>query len=39
MQAPSPGDRITLRDVSDYLNLKTDHIPKVERMLLGEAAR
>ena len=34
--APYHGDRITLRDVSAYLNLKTRHIPKVEQVLLGE---
>ncbi|MBF2759759.1 MAG: ImmA/IrrE family metallo-endopeptidase [Ectothiorhodospiraceae bacterium AqS1] len=33
------SDRITLRDVSDYLNSKTDHIPAIERMLLGNRAR
>ncbi len=35
---PYHNDRITLRDVSDYLNLKTDHIPRVERILFEEAA-
>ena len=37
--APYHSDRITLRDVSSYLNLKTRHIPKVEQALLSEAAR
>lgn len=34
--APYHSDRITLRDVSAYLNLKTRHIPKVEQVLLSE---
>jgi len=37
--APYHSDRITLRDVSAYLNLKTKHIPKVEQVLLSEAAQ
>ena len=36
--APYHSDRIMLRDVSEYLNLKTKHIPKVAQTLLGEAA-
>lgn len=36
---PYHSDRITLSRVSDYLNLKTNHIPDVERMLLGKVAR
>jgi Zn-dependent peptidase ImmA (M78 family) len=36
--APYHSDRITLRDVSAYLNLKTRHIPKVEQVLLSELA-
>ena len=32
------NDRITLRDGSEYLNLKTKHIPKVAQTILGEAA-
>lgn len=34
--APYHSDRITLRDVSAYLNLKTRHISKVEQVLLSE---
>ena len=37
--APYHSDRITLRDVSEYLNLKTKHIPKVADILLSEAAQ
>lgn len=37
--APYHNDRITLRDVSEYLNLKTKHIPKVEQILLNEVAQ
>lgn len=37
--APYHSDRITLRDVSAYLNLKTRHIPKVEQVLLSEVAQ
>ena len=37
--APYHSDRITLRDVSEYLNLKTKHIPKVAEILLSEAAQ
>ena len=37
--APYHGDRITLRDVSEYLNLKTKHIPKVAEILLSEVAQ
>ena len=37
--APYHSDRITLRDVSAYLNLKTRHIPNVERVLLSEGAQ
>ena len=33
--APYHSDRITLRDVSEYLNLKTRHIPKVTEILFG----
>ena len=33
------SDLITLRDVSDYLDLKTRHIPQVERVLLSAPAR
>ncbi len=36
--APYHSDRITLRDVSAYLNLKTRHIPKVEQVLLSGLA-
>lgn len=35
--APYHSDRITLRDVSAYLNLKTRHIPNVERRILEGA--
>ena len=37
--APYHSDRITLRDVSEYLNLKTKHIPKVAEILLSEVAQ
>jgi len=37
--APYHNDRITLRDVSAYLNLKTKHIPKVEQVLVSEVAQ
>ena len=37
--APYHSDRITMRDVSGYLNLKTKHIPKVAEILLSEAAQ
>lgn len=33
---PYHSDRITLRDVSAYLNLKTKHIPMVEQILSGK---
>lgn len=36
---PYQSDRITLRDVSSYLNLKTKHIPSVERAMLNKVAR
>ena len=36
---PYQSDRITLRDVSAHLNLKTKHIPKVERRMLSEVIR
>ncbi len=32
------SDRLTLRDVSEYLNLKTKHIPGVAQILLSEVA-
>ena len=38
VMAPYHDDKITLSDVSSYLNLKTRHIPKVEKMLLGEVS-
>ena len=34
--APYHSDRITLRDVSEYVDLKTKHIPKVAQILLRE---
>ena len=37
--APYHSDRISLRDVSEYLNLKTKHIPKVADILLSESAQ
>ena len=36
---PYHSERITLRDVSEYLNLKTRHIPKVTQILLSEVAQ
>lgn len=36
---PYHSDRITLRDTSAYLNLKTKHIPKVEKILLKGTAK
>ena len=36
---PYHNDRITLRDVSAYLNLKTKHIPKVEQVLFGKVSQ
>lgn len=36
---PYYSDRITLRDVSAYLNLKTKHIPNVEKILLKEVVK
>ena len=37
--SPYHSDRITLRDVSEYLNLKTKHIPKVAQILLREVTQ
>ena len=37
--APYHSERITLRDASEYLNLKTRHIPKVAEILLNEVAQ
>ena len=37
--APYHSDRITLRDVSEYLNLRTRHIPEVEKFILDESVR
>ena len=36
--APYRSDKVTLSDVSAYLNLKTKHIPKIEQTLLREIA-
>ena len=36
---PYHSERITLRDVSEYLNLKTEHIPKVAQILFSEVAQ
>ena len=36
---PYHSERITLRDVSEYLNLKTRHIPKITQILLSEVAQ
>lgn len=35
---PYHNDRITLRDASAHLNLKTRHIPKLEKALMAELA-
>ena len=34
--APYQSERVTLRDVSECLDLKTKHIPKVAEILLSE---
>ena len=36
---PYHDDRITFRDVSEYLNLKTKHVPKVIQILHSETAQ
>lgn len=36
---PYHHNKITLRDASAYLELKTKHIPKIEQTLLGKIAR
>ncbi len=38
VMTPYYSDRITLRDVSAHLNLKTRHIPKLEKALMAELA-
>ena len=37
--APYQLDRITMRDVSEYLNLKTKHIQKIEKEVLRRVAQ